>query len=32
MKKERKATAKKIKRNIRIIAAYKIIKTVGTRQ
>jgi hypothetical protein len=32
MTKERKATAKKIKINIRIIAAYKNTKTVGTRQ
>jgi len=32
MKKERKATAKKTKRNIRKIAAYKNTKTVGTRQ
>jgi hypothetical protein len=32
MKKERKSTAKKMKRNIIIIAAYKKIKTVGTKQ
>jgi hypothetical protein len=31
-KKELKATAKKMKRNIRLTAAYKNTKTVGTRQ
>jgi len=32
MKKDRNATARKIKRNIRITAAYKNTKTTGTRQ